>query len=262
MTGLVVRDLTMKFGGVVAIDSITFSVQSGEIVALIGPNGAGKSTVFNAISRLYNVAGGSISFNDQDITHLGAHHIANLGIARTFQNTELFDHSTVLQNLLVGRHNKRCCNMFQHLFFTPAVRREEIEHRERVEELIDFFDLQAYRHAPITSLPYGTRKVVEIARAVASEPTLLLLDEPVSGLSAEEARDMAFWIDDLKKEMSISILIVEHNMALVSRVADRVIAMVEGKVLASGSALEVQQHPDVIDVYLGGESPGDEVSTR
>lgn len=215
MTGLVVENLTMKFGGVVAVDSFSFSVPPGEVVALIGPNGAGKSTVFNAISRLYDVASGSIRFNDRDITGLAAHRIASLGIARTFQNTELFDHSTVLHNLLIGRHVKRQTDPLRQLFFTSQVRREEIEHRRRVEEVIDFFDLQSYRHARITSLPYGIRKVVEIARAVACDPTLLLLDEPVSGLSAEEVRDMAFWIEDLKKEKSMSILMVEHNMVLV-----------------------------------------------
>lgn len=253
MSRLTVENLSMAFGGITAVADFSFTVEPGEVVALIGPNGAGKSTVFNAISRVYNVTQGRITWNGQDITRLKPHRIAELGIARTFQNIELFDHSTVLHNLLIGRHTASRCNVLQQLLFTGAVRREEISHRQRVEQVIDFFDLQAYRHAAITSLPYGVRKIVEVARAVAAQPGLLLLDEPASGLSAEEATDMAFWIEDLQKETGTGILMVEHNMALVSRVADRVIAMSDGRYLAGGSALEIQQHPDVIEVYLGRE---------
>ena len=256
MSRLRVENLSMAFGGITAVDDFSFSVEPGEVVALIGPNGAGKSTVFNAISRVYNVMRGRISYNGRDITRLKPHRIAGLGIARTFQNIELFDHSTVLHNLLIGRHTASRCNALQHLLYTGAVRREEISHRQHVEQVIDFFDLQAYRHTAITALPYGVRKIVEVARAVVLQPGLLLLDEPASGLSTEEATDMAFWIEDLQKEMGISVLMVEHNMALVSRVADRVIAMSDGRYLASGTAREVQQHPDVIYVYLGGEPGG------
>lgn len=255
MKRLVVNDLTMKFGGVTAVDNFSFSVEPGEVLALIGPNGAGKSTIFNAISRLYNVTKGQIFFNDRNITQLGAHRIAELGIARTFQNTELFDHSTVLQNLLIGRHTARRTNPLEHLFFSQRVRREEIEHRRRMEEIIEFFDLQAHRHSMISALPYGVRKIVEVARAVACEPALLLLDEPASGLSVEEAADMAFWIEDLQKETGMSVLMVEHNMALVSRIADRVVVLSEGRHLVTGTPGEVQSHPDVVEVYLGAREP-------
>lgn len=251
MTLLAVDSLKMMFGGVTAVDEFSFAMDRGEVLALIGPNGAGKSTVFNAISRLYTITSGTIRFEDQDITRIAPHRVAELGIARTFQNTELFEHATVLQNLLIGRHTAGRTGLFSHMLFTSTVRREEIKHREQVEEVIDFFDLQTYRHSAITALPYGVRKIVEIARAVCSEPALLLLDEPASGLSVEEAGDMSYWIRDLQTEKGISILMVEHNMALVGRTADRVIALAEGKLLAAGSPLEIQRHPAVIEAYLG-----------
>ncbi len=251
MSLLTVNELTMRFGGVVAVDQLSFSVEKGEVLTLIGPNGAGKSTIFNLISRLYNANHGSIYFNDTEITLLPAHHIAGLGIARTFQNTELFEHATVLQNILTGCHVLRSTTALQHLFFTKKVRHEALEHRQRSEEIIDFFDLQSFRHSVIAGLPYGVRKVVEIARAIACRPALLLLDEPTAGLSAEESSDVAFWIDDLQKDAGMTILMVEHNMDLVLRVSDRIIALEDGALLASGSPQEVLEHPDVIAAYLG-----------
>jgi branched-chain amino acid transport system ATP-binding protein len=253
LTLLEVENLSIHFGGLKAVDQVSFNVEEGEVFTIVGPNGAGKSTIFNLISRFYNPTTGSIRFDGGDITSLGAEAIAPLGIARTFQNIELFDHSSVLQNLLVGRHCQRKSNFLAHALFLPSVRREEIEHREKIEEVIDFLDLQAYRDKMIAGLPYGVRKVVELARALASNPKLLLLDEPASGLSVEETQDMAFWIEDIQKDKGISILMVEHDMGLVSQVSDRVLAIDHGAMLAMGTTSEVQNHPDVIEAYLGRE---------
>ncbi len=253
MNLLEVKDLSIHFGGLKAVDNVSFDVKEGEVFTIVGPNGAGKSTIFNLISRFYNATTGSISFAGQDITGLGAEAIAPLGIARTFQNIELFDHSSVLQNLLVGRHCKRKSGFLANALFLPSVRREEIGHRERIEEVIDFLDLQAYRDKMIAGLPYGVRKVVELARALASGPKLLLLDEPASGLSVEETQDMAYWIEDIQKDMGISVLMVEHDMGLVAQVSDRVLAIDHGAMLAMGTTREVQNHPAVIEAYLGKE---------
>ena len=253
MNLLEVKDLSISFGGLKAVDKVSFDVREGEVFTIVGPNGAGKSTIFNLISRFYNPTEGQIIFGGKDITHLSAEAIAPLGIARTFQNIELFDHSSVLQNLLVGRHCQRKTNALAHAFFMPSVRREEKEHRDKIEEVIEFLDLQAYRDQMIAGLPYGVRKVVELARALASGPKLLLLDEPASGLSVEETQDMAFWIEDIQKDMGVSVLMVEHDMGLVSQVSDRVLAIDHGAMLAMGSTSEVQSHPAVIEAYLGKE---------
>ena len=251
MTLLSVRDLSISFGGVKAVDGITFDVEPGEVFTIVGPNGAGKSTIFNLISRFYDPSGGSIHFDGRDITNLKPDEIAPLGIARTFQNIELFEHSTVLHNLLLGRHAKRRTRWIEDLFFLPRVRAEERRHREEAEKVIDFLDLQPYRDKMIAGLPYGVRKVVEIARALASGPRLLLLDEPASGLSVEETQDVAYWIEDMKRDMGLTVLMVEHDMSLVTQVSDRVLAIANGRPLAMGTSAEVQSHPDVIAAYLG-----------
>ncbi|MEM9010673.1 MAG: ABC transporter ATP-binding protein [Pseudomonadota bacterium] len=253
MSLLEISDLAISFGGVKAVDGVSFSVEPGEVFTIVGPNGAGKSTIFNLISRFYQPTGGRITFEGRDITDLQAHEIAPLGIGRTFQNIELFDHSTVLQNLLVGRHIARRTNWLQDIFFLPAVRRAEREDRKAVEEVIDFLDLQPYRDKLIAGLPYGVRKVVEIARALASRPKLILLDEPASGLSVEETQDMAFWIEDMQRDMGLTILMVEHDMSLVTQVSDRVLAVADGRMLALGTAAEVQADPKVIEAYLGSD---------
>ncbi len=177
--------------------------------------------------------------------------MAELGIARTFQNIELFENATVLNNLLVGRHRHRTTAVWQDILFLPKVRRAEHAHRHRVEEVIEFLDLQRYRDQLIAGLPYGVRKVCELARALCTEPKLLLLDEPSSGLNVEETEDMAFWIQDIKKELGITVLMVEHDMSLVNRVSDRVLALNYGRVLALGAPAEIQRHPDVVAAYLG-----------
>lgn len=257
MSLLEVRDLSIAFGGLKAVDGLSFDVAEGEVFTLVGPNGAGKSTIFNLISRFYEPTGGKITYDGQEITHLPAHKIAELGIARTFQNIELFDHSTVLSNLLMGRHVHRKTQAIQDLLFTRRARAEERAHRLRVEEVITFLELEAYRTSLIAGLPYGVRKVVEIGRALAIGPKLLLLDEPASGLSVEETRDVAFWIEDMKREMGLTILMIEHDMGLVSAVSDRVLAVADGKFLAQGTAAEVQSHPDVIEAYLGTGANGE-----
>ena len=253
MSLLQVESLSIAFGGVKAVDNVSFELEEGEVFTIVGPNGAGKSTIFNLISRLYEPSSGRILFDGTDITKLPAHDIAKLGIARTFQNIELFDHSSVLQNLLIGRHSRRDTNWLQELLFLPNVRRSEREHRYAVEKVIDFLGLEAYRDKLIARLPYGIRKVVEIARALASNPKLILLDEPASGLSVEETSEMAWWIEDMQKDLGLTILMVEHDMSLVNRVSDRVLAVAEGKPLAQGTAAEVQADPVVIEAYLGSE---------
>jgi branched-chain amino acid transport system ATP-binding protein len=250
-TLLSARNLSVRFGGVLAVNNVSFDVQRGEVFTLIGPNGAGKTTVFNLISRLYTPTAGSIEYEGQVLTEQPAHKIASLGIARTFQNIELFEHATVLHNLLIGRHTHRSTGLWSDLFFTAKARKSEIAARERCERIIDFLDLQHYRDTLVAGLPYGVRKVVELARALCTEPKLLLLDEPSSGLNVEETEDMAFWIQDIKHELGITVLMVEHDMTLVSKVSDRVLAMNQGEVLAMGSPGEVQNHPGVIEAYLG-----------
>jgi branched-chain amino acid transport system ATP-binding protein len=246
-----VENLGIRFGGVVAVDNVSFEVRRGEVFTIIGPNGAGKTTIFNLIGLIYPASGGRIVFEDRDLTGLTPHRVAELGIARTFQNIELFEHATVLQNLLIGRHRHRSTSLWQEIAFTPAARRAELAAREAVEKVIDFLELAKYRDQMVAGLPYGVRKVVELGRALATEPKLLLLDEPSSGLNPEETDDMAFWIEDIKKHLGITVLMVEHDMNLVSRVSDRVLALNMGAPIAQGSPGEVQAHPAVIEAYLG-----------
>jgi branched-chain amino acid transport system ATP-binding protein len=243
--------LSVRFGGVLAVNKVSFDVRRGEVFTLIGPNGAGKTTVFNLISRIYRPTSGEISFEGESLTEMPPHAIASMGIARTFQNIELFEHATVLQNLLIGHHTHRGAGFWSNLFFTPTARRSELAARHKAEEVIDLLDLQHYRDARVEGLPYGIRKVVELGRALCTGPKLLLLDEPSSGLNVEESEDMAWWIHDIKNELGITVLMVEHDMALVSRVSDRVLAMNQGEVLAHGTPGEVQNHPGVIEAYLG-----------
>ena len=249
------NDLSVRFGGLLAVNKVSFNVKKGEVFTLIGPNGAGKTTVFNLISRIYTPTAGSIDFVGPKglvkLTEQAPQDVAALGIARTFQNIELFEHASVLHNLLIGRHTHRKTSLWQDMFFTAATREEELRSREKAEEVIDFLNLQHYRDTFVAGLPYGVRKVVEVARALCTEPSLLLLDEPSSGLNVEETDDMAFWIQDIQHELGITVLMVEHDMSLVSKVSDRVLAMNHGEVLAMGTPREVQSDAGVIEAYLG-----------
>jgi branched-chain amino acid transport system ATP-binding protein len=245
-------NLIINFGGIRAVDDVSFAVSKGEVFTIIGPNGAGKTTIFNLVSRIYEPTVGRLVFEDRDITKVPPHRIAALGIARTFQNIELFEHATLLENLLLARHVHKKSTFFGELLFLPAVRQMEVEHREAVERVIDFLNLQEYRDALIVNLPYGVRKVTELARALCTGPKLLLLDEPSSGLNVEETEDMAFWIEDIKNLLGITVLMVEHDMNLVSAVSDRVLALNYGRPIATGTPDEIKSHPEVVRAYLGG----------
>ena len=252
MTFFEADGLVINFGGIRALDGVSFAIEPGEVFTIIGPNGAGKTTIFNLVSRIYEPSAGRLIFDGKDITRVPPHEVARRGIARTFQNIELFEHATVLQNLLLGRHAHKRSRFVEELLFLPRVRALELEHREAVERVIDFLDLQPHRDSLVVNLAYGVRKVVEMARALCTRPRLLLLDEPSSGLSVEETEDMAFWIQDIRTILGVTVLMVEHDMSLVSSVSDRVLAVNYGRPIALGTAREVQEHPDVIKAYLGG----------
>ena len=252
MTALLdAQSISISFGGLKAVQDVSFSIEEGEVFSIVGPNGAGKTTIFNLISRIYDCSDGSIFLRDQDITRIQTHRVAELGIARTFQNTELFEKETVLNNLLIGCHVRRKTNFLQEIIFSSSVREQELEFRESVESVIDLLDLQAYREQVVGNLSYGARKMVEVARAICTRPKLLLLDEPSSGLNPEETEDLAFWIEDINEELGITIIMVEHDMKLVASVSDRVMAMADGQLLLIGTPQEVQEDPEVLRAYLG-----------
>ena len=251
MSLFAVRDVSLRFGGVQAVHKVSFEVEQGEVFAIIGPNGAGKTSMLNVITRVFDPTAGQIEFEGQDITRLPRHKVVHAGIGRTFQNIELFEGGSVLDNLLLGRHRFDHGSFAAQWLWTPAVRRAEQQSRAQVEDVIELLDLMPHRNSPVAGLPYGVRKVVELARALATQPRLLLLDEPASGLNPEETRDLAFWIDDIQKDLGITVIMVEHDMSLVSEAADRVMCMNMGQMLALGTPQAVQSDPAVIAAYLG-----------
>ena len=244
-------NLFVSFGGVHAVQDLSFQINEGEIFSIMGPNGAGKTTVFNVISRFYDVDSGNIFFEEEEITNVAPHIIAKKGIARTFQNVELFDHETVLQNLLIAQHTRRKTLLLSEVLFLPQVRKQELDFRRKAEDIIDLLHLQSYREKTVDSLPFGIRKIVEVGRALCLNPKLLLLDEPSSGLNPEESEDLSFWIEDINEELGITIVIVEHDMNLIGQVSNKVLVMADGRHIVTGTPSEVQNHPDVVDAYLG-----------
>jgi branched-chain amino acid transport system ATP-binding protein len=250
---LEIHDLRLAFAGIKAIDGVSLTVHDGEIFAIIGPNGAGKTSIFNCISGVYHPQEGSIRFLGTDILGLKPHRIADMGVARTFQNIELFPQMTVLDNLMLGRHQHLKYGTLAGMIRVGRAAREEARNREVVEAIIEFLDIQAHRKSYVLMLPYGIQKRVELGRALAMEPRLLLLDEPAAGMNLEETEDMARFITDIRRELGIGIALVDHDMRLVMDLADRVLAIDFGKPIAVGTPAEIQDNRDVVRAYLGEE---------
>ena len=246
-------DVHLSFAGVKAVNGVSFEVRPGELFAIIGPNGAGKTSLFNVLSGVYRPQQGSVEFMGESILGRRPHQIAAMGMARTFQNIALFEHLTVLDNLMLGRHQHITYGFLQAFAWVGTARRQEIEHRRAVEEIVDFLELEQWRTMPVGLLPYGVQKRVELGRALAMEPKLLLLDEPVAGMNLEETEDTARYVLDIRDELDVPIIMVEHDMGLVMDLADRVLVVDFGTPIATGTTDEVQRHPDVVRAYLGSE---------
>ena len=251
VAGLEVTDLSLHFGGVKALNQVDLTVNTGELVAVIGPNGAGKTSLLNCLTGFYRPQAGRIRFNGRDITHLPPHDLVGLGIGRTFQNIELFPGMTVLSNMLLARHLHCRYRLGWAAFFSPSVRKEEIRHREILEEVIDFLEMQAIRKKNVGSLPYGLMKRVELGRALALEPKLLVLDEPFAGMNLEEKEDMVRFLVELNESWGQTMILVEHDMSIVMSISKRIMVLNFGEKLAEGGPEYVRNHPEVIKAYLG-----------
>jgi branched-chain amino acid transport system ATP-binding protein len=258
MAELEVSSLNLRFGGLLVLDGISLVVNAGELLALIGPNGAGKTSVLNCISGIYR-AEGNIRFRGSSVIGRSPHEIAKLGIARTFQHGELFPQMTVLENLLIGRHSHTRTNPFSEMLFLSSVRREEVRQRAAVEKIIDFVELERYRHARVGGLPFGVQKLVGFARALALEPALLLLDEPSAGLNRDEREDLARFILRIRNQLGIALVWIEHDMQMVADLADRIQVLDHGQTLAEGRPNDVLKHPEVIRAYLGSANEIDDL---
>ena len=250
------ENLGISFGGLKAVNNVSFSVEKNSIFSIIGPNGSGKTTIFNMISGIYKPNSGRIICDGEDLVGLTPDRIARRGVARTFQNIELFSNATVMDNLLLGRHIHMKTGVFTGAFLWgrgSKAAREEILNREIVEKIIDFLDLQSVRDQYVASLPYGKRKLVELGRALALEPKILLLDEPSAGMNTEEKQDLNIWIKDIQTDYQVTILLIEHDMNMIMGISDRIFAMSQGEKIVEGPPKEVQSHPEVIRAYLGEE---------
>ena len=246
-----IENLSLSFGGILALNDINIEIKEGEILAMIGPNGAGKTCLLNCLNGFYRPQKGQILFHDFDLTRLKPHKIARMGIARTFQGLQLFSGLTVVYNLMTGRHIHMKTNAIHGFFYRPWTHREEMRERRKVEEIVDFLEIKQIRHKLVGSLSYGLRKRVDLGRALAMEPVVLLMDEPMAGMNLEEKEDMARFILDIREARGIPIVIIEHDMQLVMDISDRIYAVNWGNVIAEGNPTEIKNSPNVIEAYLG-----------
>jgi len=249
-----VENLSISFGGIKALADISFEVKQGEIYAIIGPNGAGKTTLFNCINGIYHPGRGTIVFKDREIQGKRPDQVAKLRIARTFQNIELFSHMSTMENLMLGRHNFIKTGLFRGALMwgkRSFAGKEEVRHRRKVEEIIDLLELQSVRNKMVGGLPYGTQKQVELGRALAMEPEILLLDEPCAGMNSEEKQDMIFWIKDIQDTLGVTVLLIEHDMKMVMDISERILVINFGSMITEGPPEEIQRNPDVLKAYLG-----------